>query len=271
MKSNRMTICHAGLKKKSCLNIMNISSIAFFGDSTMLRLYHAYVKRVNLTCSHMGPCWEGNCSEAVRWIGKKIKANISQHWVPPRYGIEGPIMYGLQNPGCLDMTNCHHSFDATQCTRKIPAGENARAFYYSVEFSRDVALQTDKHNSTQEVVGELLSYNPADMCIVNAGVHDQAIEMSVKQHFDNVERYLELLKPHCGKLVWQGLGIMGRSEQYLQGNSISYHWNMNFAAYDIYATYFMDIWNFSKSFKLVDNVHMEPIFYDNLSSFYPDV
>ncbi len=113
------------------------------------------------------------------------RTNTAGHVLPGPS--EGPTLYGAEHPGCRDCSSCDAAF--YKCSE-------LRIDFITVEWARDVELQTSRFNTTQEVVTkEHFEKDPPDLVIFNTGVHDLRL---VPQHEwvpykTNLRWYAELL------------------------------------------------------------------------------
>jgi hypothetical protein len=97
---------------------------------------------------------------------------FAETWIQPDASkFEGPTMYGLQDHFCHDCTDCESSF--LQCTLKendtVANGDKddtnkcshdkklVYGGYFSIEFARDVEIQTPEYTTTQENIASFLS------------------------------------------------------------------------------------------------------------------
>eukprot|EP00539_Tryblionella_compressa_P003529 CAMPEP_0178732318 /NCGR_PEP_ID=MMETSP0744-20121128/198_1 /TAXON_ID=913974 /ORGANISM="Nitzschia punctata, Strain CCMP561" /LENGTH=162 /DNA_ID=CAMNT_0020384427 /DNA_START=52 /DNA_END=537 /DNA_ORIENTATION=- len=87
--------------------------------------------------------------------------------------------------------------------------------YFSIEFARDVEVQTPQFLTTQENMAEffeehynrnswiLEQFGGRPICIVSAGIHDIYLpQITLGKFLDNVEFWLDLLMTPCGHIVW---------------------------------------------------------------------
>jgi hypothetical protein len=157
--------------------------------------------------------------------------------------------------------------------------------YINVEFARDVILQTQYHNTSQENIALFLhrDYNTPALveafgkpyCFVNTGHHDVAIKGTTKEVFvENVEWYLRLLQPECNHIVWVSANAP-TDDSYAQKISTTLEWNE--AIREMLANQtdlpvsFLDVYNASLHFAHRDNIHMSEEWYKALADFMGDL
>ena len=210
----------------------------FFGDSTMKRQF----ERSNLDKHLVGepmihlsgnsdPCWSSiQCEE--RSADRCDMAEVygfkrAENWRKPLHfpNFEGPTHYGRENPNCSDCGGCATHFlhcsknrmsnpnDMNECRKpKLSYGG-----FMKVEFAKDVELQTDFYETTQENTAmylrehfntpELVEEWGKPICVILTGFHDMILLIKT-QHFklanfvDNVEWYLHLMQPQCSHIIW---------------------------------------------------------------------
>lgn len=65
-------------------------------------------------------------------------------------------------------------------------------------------MQSELGETTQETLVNFLKFRPEyELCVVNSGLHDQAIQnLSTKNYALNVKQYLQLLGSVCSNIVW---------------------------------------------------------------------
>ena len=122
-------------------------SWAFIGSSTMMRTVNA-IKGVHQVMT----TWTGHRGSAGRcnfgqFLG--VETVPEGDWVPPVSGKEGPVLHGLEHPGCTDCSGC----DAWRSGEAVPSVD-----YLPSEYARDVEIQTNTTNTTQETLGVYLAH-----------------------------------------------------------------------------------------------------------------
>ncbi|CAB9523197.1 expressed unknown protein [Seminavis robusta] len=156
-----------------------------------------------------------------------------EQWNPPNVALgEGPVAYGCYFPNCEDCGDggcnslysvCqrrqHESSEECRLPRSMPTNTNSDkpspmttqqnqvyGGYFSIDFARDVELQTPQHKTTQENFASFLhqqynadpwvmqSFGGPPVCVVGMGVHDMAIpSIALPQYLTNLEWFLSLL------------------------------------------------------------------------------
>ena len=181
--------------------------VVFLGDSNMKRLVTRYIAMQKFSCQQN----LNRCDYDQYFLSLQNTNRRNSSWIKPRYGIEGPVFYGLAHPGCSDCSGCN----SIECT-SLQSTSKTKLSYIPIEFARDVMLQSTQHNfnSTQEVISEYLKHRPAKWCVVNSGLHDMLIPgISDAQYIENVIYYLNNLK-NCFRITWLHTSSVG------SGNSL---------------------------------------------------
>jgi hypothetical protein len=89
--------------------------------------------------------------------------------------------------------------------------------------SRSSSHDTKENYNTNNNKNEDDDYDDDSVCIVNTGVHDPKLYpyMTPQLFAINVERYLRLIHPHCGTLIWLGIAaVSNRPRMRRQRNEI---------------------------------------------------
>ena len=146
----------------------------FLGDSTMFRLF-IWTKK------HWLDPVAGKCGCRAKGSGrcglnKFYGMTNSMQWTQPNFTLsEGPVVYGLANPRCNDCSGCTSTILECKFTRTVKWKEgddpwscihkklSALSMYFSVEFARDVEIQTDTSKTTQESIAKWLYKSSDDM------------------------------------------------------------------------------------------------------------
>ena len=230
---------------------MNKKRWLFFGDSTMKRLFEHSPLKNHLV---VGPnnrlaevnstgCWSDEkasgmtCREKMAdrcQLNDFFDLPYAEEWREPEvrpglHKFEGPLKYGLENHYCTDCSGCKsnllecqvddtadiaQSDDVTQeadCARK----HLTYGGFISIEFAKDVEVQTPRYTTTQENVAWYLqrSWNQPTskvmkewglpICVINTGNHDVILPFIQTSDFiKNVEWYLNLFVNECSHFVW---------------------------------------------------------------------
>jgi hypothetical protein len=289
----------------------------FLGDSTVFRLFldsrlETYVlrdaigryKRQRGPClfSHRLQCHSVYCHRCDTM--QQLSLNeASSGWVLPDYAHgEGPVKFGYSHPYCTDCDGCDTKLltcslsksDDTHCSDEFAAPSRdasslytgpAYGGYISVEFARDVELQTNQFTTTQENILSLYiaeRWNaPIEMieefgrpiCVVSTGHHDIAVPNITKAiYLENVQWYLEIVSQQCDSILWvTNTGPL--TDDFHQTKAATLEWNMGIK--DILFTnpeyrrksFVLDVFNASLEHPHADNIHMERDWYEALATF----
>jgi hypothetical protein len=261
-----------------------------FGDSTMGRLFREIHRMDSRTQQEWKSCQcqsksSGRCNMALDFELEKRKP-----WIPPdKSKGEGPIVYGLKNPHCMDCSGCSSRF--VECNVSCP--HFSTVSYFGVEFARDVEIQTKFANTTQENVALYLTRqqqrqaamttsnqrglhdndkSSGTVCVVNTGIHDVVLNLTVNTYVENVRWYLELLHPTvCQYIIWL-YTTAPQTEDFLQKTSVLKKWNE--AVPDMIAGHnelsrssvIIDHFEASRKWPHNDNVHLNQKFYKALGT-----
>ncbi|CAB9514660.1 expressed unknown protein [Seminavis robusta] len=202
----------------------------FFGDSTMWRLFaysgvlaRYFVKEpardIPKACPSQFQCKRHQHKRCE--LAELFQLQPANHWIPPNASLgEGPIEFGAKNPFCQDCSGCNSvyatcKFNSTNITTNCDTSRMIYGGYFSIEFARDVELQSTQFQTTQENVAQFMqnhfngpislqtSFGGKPICVVSAGIHDMAIaNMSASNFVGIVDWYLELLQQQCDSIVW---------------------------------------------------------------------
>jgi hypothetical protein len=267
-------------------NNNNNSNIArrpwlFFGDSTSFRLFGNSALRstiMNAPSSAGSSCQfksAGRCntdslfgmSRASKWI----LPNVSKG--------EGPEANGLVNHFCQDCDGCGTALLVCD------GGGGYGGGYGSVEFARDVELQSTEFQTTQENWANYLqrAFNcnnnditPKPVCVLQAGIHDAAVpNISTAVYLQNVEWYLALFAPQCSHLVWLGNG-RPKTDDYQQKQMQTFVWNHAVQQDILQAklpmqSSYIDVYNASINYPMLDNLHMADSWYMALGGMFVSI
>lgn len=251
---------------------------AFFGDSTMMRLFShgrlsmgTKAQQGRRTTCRDTTVRGHNCNALTRVLGMEL----STEWVPPHAGVEGPVS-NLTNyqRGCTDMrsggTHVVECVNATRTTRSL----------FPCEYARDVELQSQEYGTTQENYGAFLSRRPVDVCVINNGLHDMTIpNITIAQYLSNVQWQLEALSKGCRRFIWLTMSAARAhptlDKMYIQDNISIKRWNTLVAArvqkipgIDVFV---MDVFPRSKIEPHKDNVHLNHGYYKKLAALFEQV
>lgn len=274
----------------------------FLGDSTMLRLFAMSRIREALLVSPNG-C-DLISGQLIK--GDRCKLNDMFHlpytepWVPPAKSMfSGPVGFGLSNPSCNDCKGCdselvelhlNHSAknltvvsSSSECS--LSKGNYLYGGYISLEFARDVEIQTPEFPTTQENLAAyiervwnspgLLQEWGKPICVLNAGLHDAAIpNITTEIYLRNVKFMFTHLMRACEVIIWLGTSSPDVESEYVQTPALMKTWNYalqnmieseeTFRA----AISFIDIHDASFVYPHVDNVHLHKKWYQLLGEFF---
>ena len=236
---------------QNVVNNMQTRRILFLGDSTMIRLFKSI------------PHQEKNIIKTGRcdWL-TKFGMKKSTIWIPPHKDA-GPVLYGLKNNWCTDCSGCISHYYT---------GKGIANSYIAVEFAKDVEMQSELGKTTQEsLVNFLKTQNKYELCVVNSGIHDQAIKgMSVQNYVSNVKSYLRLLSFVCPQIVWVET-TYPKTDKYLQKKGKTQEWNVavnKMIRLEFTEAYIIKVGEASKDWPHVDNVHLNATWYSELSRLF---
>jgi hypothetical protein len=153
--------------------------------------------------------------------------------------------------------------------------------YVSVEFARDVEIQSEEYTTTQENVakyierdwniGAMIADFGRPICVVGTGFHDVAIipKIQLVVYLENVRWYLDLLSPVCDHVVWVS-NTCPATDEHPQKREQTNEWNL--AVRDLLMerdhTSFIDVFAASIEFEHKDNLHMSNNWYDLLGKMF---
>ena len=231
------------------------SKILFLGDSTVFRLF---MSDSSLKCPCKSIKSSGRCD-----LIESLSLKRAPKWISPVEN-EGPVHYGLNHPFCTDCSGCSMKI----CIGPRRSTNCIEQNYIPIEFAKDVEMQTTKSFTSQEMIAEYLSAQPAlDVCIVSTGMHDMAISnMTDDSYVDNVKWYLTLLHPHCIKIIFIGQNAVKNDPKYPQWNSRIHKWDIMLASMirKLDFVVYVSIFDVSKNVLHLDNTHLHPTFYMKL-------
>jgi hypothetical protein len=227
--------------------------------------------------------------------------NRSAVWTHPNLTIgEGPCKFGLENPYCNDLAGGHSRFITCRRIKRISPQQRKESGsvannkktepvftyggYFSVEFSRDVELQTPEFRTTQENVAAYISktFNTdalvedfgKPICVANTGVHDAMIpNITLAKYVTNVEWYLHLLKAQCRHVIWISTTAPA-TNKFIQTSKQTKEWDaavkqMISASTTLRpVTSFVDVFSASARTKHADNIHMTQQWYNALGNLF---
>ena len=236
------------IKKK-----MNSRRILFLGDSTMGRLFNKIPRRGKNIIT----------TNRCNWL-QNFGIKKSTTWISPPKDA-GPVKYGLENNWCTDCSGCKSRFST---------GEGIANSYIAVEFAKDVEMQSEIGSTSQEtLVNFLKTHHKYELCVVNSGIHDQAIKYLTTQHYvANVKHYLQLLSLVCPQTVWIET-TFPKTDNYLQTKTKTQEWNVavnDMINLDFTGVYIIKVGNASIHWPHADNVHLDDEWYSSLSRLFKE-
>ena len=220
----------------------------FFGDSTMkhqltlsnlnqLLVEEPLALTTNMTeGKNDDQCWSSLICEE-RHTDRCNHASVFQFdtipdWKSPVYSpnFEGPAGHGVKEPYCSDCGGCDPHF--LHCTL-VPETDRSHIAdlefktcwkkklvyggYMTIEFARDVELQSSMYRTTQENTAfylreqfntpELVRQWGKPICVIGTGFHDMILllvtdDFNKDKFVDNVEWYLHIMKDVCSHIIW---------------------------------------------------------------------
>ena len=286
----------------------------FFGDSTVAKLFQDSVLKSHLITNALNSmdhaCWSSSlttghlqCEErrANRCsFNELFNIEYAEKWIPPEpQNFEGPLKYGLSNPFCQDCSGCNHNFlhcieteesapseTSTYNNNKCYKKRVAYGGYFSIEFARDVEIQSPQHKTTQENVASYLSasWNEPSLldswglpiCVISTGHHDAMIpNIGVSDYIHNVRWYISIMRPVCGHIIWLANTAPGvdntdfpqtvpLSQAYNNGVRNLIQSNPTFLNMMTY----MNVFSSSLNWPRRDHIHMDEVWYRNLGKWF---
>ena len=253
----------------------------------------------------------GQCSRMEQFQLKRFSTSTNDDmntgWQIPNFTKgEGPLAFGLLNPYCTDCYGCdseivqwtimpQDSTDMCPVQRKYIhhdtyTGPSSGGFL-SIEFARDVELQTNKYGTTQE---NLISHYVAQywnhpmrlqyafgrpICVVGTGHNDARIpNNTLPIYLHNIQWYMDLLLQQCDYIIWISNNAPA-TDDYEQKIDDTYKWNMGVRNLlwlqneknGSINVFFLDVFNASVMYAKQDNIRMALSWYEALASFVQNV
>lgn len=285
----------------------------FLGDSTMKRLFERSILRSNLIVAPFkalskhtrDSCWmeqEEKGMMCQQRMAQRCKLNemfdleYAKKWKMPDFTkFEGPLKYGLQNHYCTDCSGCLSNFLDCQVRdvgmaepdKNLPPCERKRLTYggyMSIEFARDVEMQSPRFSTTQENVAAYLhqSWNELGskllrewglpICVINTGNHDAMVPgITLLDFIKNVEWYLSLFKTECSHFIWlSNTSPNDDSSSYVQTESLMRQYDdavkilISKSTSLKKMTSFINVFDASVKWPKSDHIHMDDMWYHNL-------
>jgi hypothetical protein len=326
---NRSTIIHRRwlfMGDSTIFRLFVLTPINTFLIKDSLYTYQQYRTSIQIQCPNnimhdQLSCNEIYCSRCNTMeqlhLQRLTQSTSNIEWKKPNFwNGEGPLKYGLDNPYCSDCDGCDTRFvscsilfpsdeqdtTATECIFDPNPQELEQQYQYigpsyggylSVEFARDVELQTLEYNTTQENL--LSSYigkhwnTPLEqqitefgypICVVGTGHHDVAIPKITKDiYLQNVQWYVQILSQQCDYIIWISNNCP-LTDDFAQTKNGTLEWNLGVR--DLFLSskmkesirskvFFLDVFDASTTFEHNDNIHMSNSWYELLASFLQTV
>ncbi|GMI48428.1 hypothetical protein TrCOL_g11240 [Triparma columacea] len=227
----------------------------FLGDSTVGRLWGQLPGRAPSADIR---------TERCNWL-QSFGINKSKVWSAPPSDA-GPVGHGLEHHWCTDCQGCNSFYYTRQ---RGTSGTNS---YIAVEFAKDVEMQSVLGNTTQETLVRFLkAHLNHDVCVVNSGIHDQAIlNLTTSQYVANVNAYLKGLHTVCSHLVWIDTTAPA-TDNYHQKLNKTLVWNRavnGMILKDFHDVYIVGVGGASVHWPHVDNVHLDAAWYSALAKLF---
>ena len=168
------------------------------GDSTMRKLFRQIINTGQLKCHRLQKCYKLN--------------NTFHEYLQFQSGTKGKSFKNKSK--CLsEMQGCEGKFKEIE--------------YIPILFTTNVnprGFNIPKY----VLLNFYLSKNPRDVCIVNAGLHDQNPEQSNVtdyEYLENVKEYIGFLRQSCKKIIWISTNNVLDMKQYGKRNAKIRLWN----------------------------------------------
>ncbi|XP_052084424.1 uncharacterized protein LOC127721669 [Mytilus californianus] len=231
------------------------NSLVFLGDSSMYRLFMT-IMRKKRSCNVLK---QANRCNLISYLGQQRRSK----WTKPS-STEGPYSYGLTHPFCTDCSGCSSAL--YNC-------EDIKIEYISVEYARDVEIQSTTSNSTQGAVSLYLNSNFTNVCVVNSGLHDMILPALTDRHYvKNVHFYVQHLVQTCQNVIWISTTAVRGDKGFPQNNRRIHRWNRlikDMVRNKFPNVGFMDMFPITNSTKAhTDNVHLTESVYKLIARYF---
>ena len=271
--------------------------VLFLGDSTMgPGFLFKYLNRLATTntCPQRYNC---TSKEAMLCNNNGIfDLDVPEQWNPPKSG-EGPV---TTSPFCTDCMGCKSTFMECQILQSNLTCSKPKPMYYggylTVEFARDVEIQSSQYSTTQENL--IKSYIPRKwntpdlindfnkpVCVVGTGFHDIIVPtITLNVFLENVQWYLSMLRSECSLILWLANTAPSANNTYLhlrsntwrtypQTQNNTLEWNegvRDLIRRNFTEIGFVDVYKASLEEPHQDHIHMKRAWYSSLANlFYP--
>jgi len=197
------------------------------------------------------------------------------------------LLCNLQNATHKCQQQQHDNGDDVSANLEKKSKIPVHGGFITVQFARDVVMQSPEFGTTQENVVLFLNrtYNRPELvqdfgrpiCVLTAGIHDAVIPGITKEKFlANVEWYLNLLHPQCKALIWIA-STVPKTDRFEQKINVTKIWNDG--VQEILERLpvlrgkvaFIDVFEASKRVHHQDNIHMSKEWYQRLASLIQNV
>ena len=217
------------------------------GDSTMRRLFRTIISTKQLKCHRLQKCYKTN--------------NTFNEYIDFQFGIK---------------TKGKSVKEQSKCESEI---HGCKGKFQEIEYIEN-HFTTNKNikglNVPKYVLFNFyLSTNPRDVCIVNAGLHDQNPEQSSVtdyEYLENVKEYIGFLRKPCKYIIWISTNNVLDLKQYGQKNARIRLWNSlveQMLRKEFPDVGYIDMYPMSTIRAMhQDNVHMKPVYYNKEASFF---
>ena len=218
----------------------------------------------------------GRC-DMLEYLGFRRAAR----WIPPDIRREGPEAgnYAHTHPFCISIKSQYAIKEA--CDRLVRGPKGAAKTvtvvleYLPVVQARDVMLQSPTTPTTQHTVAAYYQRHRQDVCILNAGLHEERMhDLSDLAYVANVDQFIGLLAGPCRAMIWLSTSKTGGASNYPQNNTrIARRNGMVHAMLRQHhqGVFFLDLWALSdvpgNSTLYHDNVHFIPAYYTALAAY----
>ena len=238
--------------------------LLFLGDSTMRALWSNARKFEHGNSVVLGRITTetGNCN----WL-QSLRIKQSKVWRKPNSSREGPRDWRMA-PWCTECRNCNNYLVFPH----VEMDNFSLMDFIAVEFARDVEMQSELGNTTQETLSRYFQLKGKIylLCVVNSGFHDQTIKsLNMEAYILNVKEYLELLFPTCLHIIWIETNSVRGDKEWAQGTTKIGNWNNGLNSYIEthlhHKVSVVRVFERSKQARRKDNVHMHESWYAELA------
>lgn len=290
----------------------------FFGGDQISNLFRYSSLKSHLIDDALAQMQQGCPTEYICWQKRHRRCGLARFfeverkpnntWTKPK--IEGPLTYGLKYPNCQDCAGCNSHY--TICSKKsasVAVTTGGRALsspshtcganntishggFFSIEYVRDVELQSVQYDTTQENVASYISshFDTADLnklfggqpvCVVGStSTRDLSIPgITLELYVSNVAWYLEMLLDHCSHIIWvEAVAPLldDASDKRRISKALIHRWNkavrdlLNLSSNAALRqhTTVMDIYEASKAWPHFNNIAMNEAWHRSLGNFF---